>query len=713
MREFRELREIGHEGVAAGLRRWVALAALSLSLMVAAAACAQAGGATEGDPVTGDGETLRWTVLDEQPDIVTSDPSPRQADVDAEPVIGYGWEEEQAVEAGQPGASELPDGDLVWEEQGSTESVDPAFAVPNERPVAVAGSDGSDLEATVGDVLAGDGVELDGGGSYDPEGEELTFGWTIVSGPAGGARLLGDDSSRPILATDLPGIYEVELVVSDGLDDSEPDIVEVVVSTWFTDVTGAAGVPGGGLVRKDGIDYQAAYGTGLAWGDYDGDALPDLYLTRFGGDILYVNNGDGTFSDVAPETGLPSFSASVSAAWIDYDNDGHLDLYVVAADVVNVLFRSNGDGTFSDATGASGLDARGGTTALWVDLFNGMSDLFVFGSGDVDGMGPTRLFMNEPDSGFHDVTAVSGLANAGPGGVSWADAILLDYDADGYQDLLLSSAAGSVTLLRYHFPGREFQDITPGSGLETLTDVRSAIAGDYDGDGYHDLFLSGEGMGSLWRNDGNGAFYDVTDDAGLIEPGTGGGFFDFDNDGLQDLFLVNSVGENGGSGSGPDYSGGLSNRLYRNHGDGTFTDVTIRSGLGDPGEATAVGFADYDYDGDLDFYVVNGDGRNLLYRNEVGNRNSWLRIMLRGISSNLLGIGARVEVTTLDGLTRVAFPAGGPEFRGQSDAQLLIGLGGSERADIRVVWPSGLLQDFWGAIPNELIRLREVAMEGW
>ena len=141
--------------------------------------------------------------------------------------------------------------------------------------------------------------------------------------------------------------------------------------------------------------------------------------------------------------------------------------------------------------------------------------------------------------------------------------------------------------------------------------------------------------------------------------------------------------------------------------------MTIRSGLGDPGEATAVGFADYDYDGDLDFYVVNGDGRNLLYRNEVGNRNSWLRIMLRGISSNLLGIGARVEVTTLDGLTRVAFPAGGPEFRGQSDAQLLIGLGGSERADIRVVWPSGLLQDFWGAIPNELIRLREVAMEGW
>jgi hypothetical protein len=617
---------------------------------------------------------------------------------EAEPA-SYRWEDADGVESGP-----APEATLGWQEPENDEEAGAAFAAPNERPFAVASSPD-------GPVLAGDRVDLIGDDSFDPEGEAVTFLWTVVSGPIGDdLRLHGADTATPTLFTYLPGTYKIELVVSDGEDVSEPALVAVVVGSWFTNATGAAGVPGGGLVRKDGIDYPGGYGTGLAWGDYNNDALPDLYLTRTGGDILYANNGDGTFSDVALQSGLPGYSPSVSVAWADYDNDGWLDVYVVNADRANVLYRSNGDGTFADAGTESGLDVpggnkggnmggnMGGNKALWVDLFNGRSDLLVLGSGP----DPAQLLMNEPDTGFRDVTGVSGLSGiAGAGSI----ALLLDFDADGYQDVLTSFADGGLQLLRYDFPGRKFQDVTPGSGLEALTGINSAIVGDYDNDGSHDLFLNGDATGTLWRNDGEGSFSDVTLTAGLeaLGAGTGAGFFDFDNDGALDLLLVNAQ-------DGP--TGGR-NRLLRNSGDGTFTDVTAASGLGDVGNAKAVGFADYDYDGDLDLYVVNGNGPNRLYRNEVGNRNNWLRVRLQGISSNLLGIGARVEVATSDGHISVAFPAGGPEFGGQSETQLVFGLGNADRANIKVTWPSGLVQDFWGAIPNELIRLREVAMEGW
>ena len=644
---------------------WPALAVLVLSLLVSVSGCARDG---EGSDAAPDDEVQRTS---------------------------YGWEDVATVEVGQPERSEQ---NPSWQEPEDGEQIGAAFAAPNERPVALANPD-------VGVVLAGDRVELVGEASFDPEGEALTFLWSVVSGPIGDDhKLLGADTANATLFTQIPGVYEVELVVSDGEDASEPTLVSVVVGGWFTDATGTAGVPGGGLVRKDGIDYPDGYGTGLAWGDYNNDALPDLYLTRYGGDILYANNGDGTFSDVAQQSGLPGYSPSVSAAWADYDNDGWLDMYVVNADRANALYRSNGDGTFADTAAGSGLDATGSNKALWVDLFNGRSDLLVLGSGP----GPAQLFINEPDTGFRDVTGDSGLSGvAGAGAI----ALLLDFDADGYQDVLTSFADGSLQLLRYDFPGREFQDVTSGSGLQALADINSAIVGDYDNDGDHDLFLSGDGAGTLWRNDGEGSFSDVTQTAGLSKsnieagpgPGIGAGFFDFDNDGALDLLLVNARnGQNGGH-----------NRLLRNKGDGTFTDVTAVSGLGDMGDAKAVGFADYDYDGDLDFYVVNGDGPNRLYRNDLGNRNSWLRVRLQGISSNLLGIGARVEVATPDGRMTVAFPAGGPEFGGQSETQLVFGLGDADRANIRVIWPSGLVQDFWGAIPNELIRLREVAMEGW
>lgn len=685
---------------------WVLAAAATLFLAVA---CTESGVGTES------GETPDKTVPVERrfgrSEAVTSD--------SASPDIGGSPGVDGFVFDGGPAIDNWPGDERSQGNEGfgiqlrnDDDSTGSAFALPNRRPVAEAGPD---MEA-----LAGDVVELTGESSLDPEGADLTYRWTITSGPAGGETTLrGAGTVEPLFLIDLPGVYEVELVVGDGIDESESDVVVISVGTWFTDVTSIAKVPGGGPIRRDGVAYRDGNGTGLAWGDYDGDALPDLYLTRYGDDILYRNEGDGTFTNVASDAGVAKPALSTAAAWVDFDNDGLLDLYVLNAEddrrrampsgAGNGLYRSNGDGTFSGISDESGPDVSGGNAALWVDLFNGRSDLLVVGSGR--GGAPVRLFSNEPDSTFRDVTEASGLGSGLPvnalatGAEAIVDAILLDYDADGYQDVLLSSADGSVRLLRYHFPGREFQDVTPGSGLETLADVSSAIAGDYDNDGYQDLFLSGEDTGELWRNDTEGGFSDVTHSVGLGAPGTGAGFFDFDNDGLLDLFLVN--------GAGSDRIGGLPNQLHRNDGDGTFTDVTIQSGLGNTGEAAAVGFADYDYDGDLDVYVVNADGANVLYRNDLGSRNGWLRILLRGISSNLLGIGARVEIATPDGLTRVAFPAGGPEFGGQSDARLLVGLGDSDRANIKVIWPSGLVQEFWGAIPNESVRLREVAMEGW
>ena len=608
----------------------------------------------------------------------------------------------------------------------------------NEPPSSNAGDD---VEA-----LAGDTVELDGKSSADTDGDALTYAWQIVSSPEGSeATLVNGDTASPTLLTDAPGEYEVNLAVNDGDSDSGLDLVVVTARPWFAKVTEAAKVPGGGPQK-----YVDGYGPGAAWGDYDNDGDLDLYVGADGPNMLYRNDGQGVFADVTAQAGVAADCNTYGVAWADYDNDARLDLYIVChsedqeadlehrAHEPNLLYRNNGDGTFTDVASQAGVDVVShGAGASWMDYDqDGHLDLYVanFGIADfVNGLGMPDgnfLFRNNGDGTFSDVTEKAGVRGVeGPvdfgayydlsqPAVSAGHTFVglwLDYDNDGDADLLECNDMGVSPLYRNNGDGT-FSDVTDAAGLRRRGSCMGVSAGDYDRDGFLDIYWTNFDENFLWHSNGNGTFTEIGEQAGVADPLVGWAteFVDFDNDGLLDIYVLNGltgppVEETGDEWSKPRFE---PNFLYRNNGDGTFIDVTALAGFGDEAVGRGAAVADYDDDGDLDFYVVNADGPNILYRNDIGNRNNWIKIGLLGTESNLKGIGARVEVTTPDLATRIISPAAGSGYLGQGSTDLIIGLGTSGRADVKVRWPSGFVQDFWGARSNELIAAREGALEG-
>ena len=372
----------------------------------------------------------------------------------------------------------------------------------------------------------------------------------------------------------------------------------------------------------------------------------------------------------------------MGAAWGDYDNDGDLDIAIanharIGADKedkkkinwhneAQALYRNDGDGTFTDVAAEAGL--AGDAITLKEDW-----------EGTVRCGSPWQPF--------------------------W-----FDYDADGNQDILYTCETGTGTNLLYHNNGDgTFEDVTEASGLQGSTG-HGIDAGDYDGDGDLDLFVTDTGANHLWRNEGNGAFTDATAAAGVSGPGGvtwGTAFFDFDLDGDVDIFVgAGDWTTYGYAGERETYG---TNRLYRNNGDGTFTDVTDKSGLGLMSITRGVALADYDTDGDLDVFVTCSDDSDYLYRNEVANSlgNSWLKIRLQGTESNTFGIGARVTVKAGDlKLTEQLFAGG--SFLSMDAPELHFGLGDNAAvAEIEVRWPSGTIQIIREVEANQTLTITE------
>ena len=362
----------------------------------------------------------------------------------------------------------------------------------------------------------------------------------------------------------------------------------------FEDVSDASGVANGLL-----------FGTGSAWGDYDGDGHLDLYVCNWGGanNALYRNNGDGTFVDVASEAGVwrSMTNETTSAAWGDYDGDGHLDLYVTDWASQDWLYRNNGDGTFSNATEAGvNLDPRGNEmAAAW---------------GDYDGDGDPDLYLckyyfanalyrNNGNGTFTNVAEEAGVGDERDS----EDALWVDYDGDGNLDLYVINRAQENTLYRNEGDGT-FEEVSCALGVRNREIGKGGRWGDYDGDGDLDLFLANIGANTLYKNQ-NGKFTDVAFEAGVRDTKPGwlsydAAWGDYDGDGDLDLYVA----------SGADSFGGEINFLYSNNGDGTFSDVTSEEMPAMLDSSTACAWVDYDGDGDLDLYVVNY-GRNVLYQN--------------------------------------------------------------------------------------------------
>ena len=447
-----------------------------------------------------------------------------------------------------------------------------------------------------------------------------------------------------------------------------------------------------------------------AWGDYDNDGFIDLIVTSTYNpnnntaqrNLLFHNNGDGTFTKI-----VNSVSAEArdwrGCSWVDYDNDGNLDLFVTSVDAAgfpaqNELFRNNGDGTFTKMTTNNvgdivSLAAGKSEGPVWADYDrDGFVDLYIARYG------PDWIFHNNGDGTFMQVSnTAAGILQDDRDSYN---AMWADYDNDGWPDLFVTvktDTGWNGTNFFYHNQGSgAFKRVVQGS---IATDDEYSIGcawGDYDNDGYLDLFvangLNNAWTNSLYHNNGDGTFTKMTGQmvgsiASDLAASTQCAWGDYDNDGYLDLFVTTA---------GPNYV----NYLYHNNGNGTFTRVLTGNVATDVGFSYGCAWGDYDNDGFLDLFVARGaDGQppaNSLYHNN-GNSNAWLKVKLVGTVSNHSAIGAKVRVhASIGGKTfwqLREINTGDGFCAGSLEADF--GLGDATNADIvRIEWPSGTVQEF-------------------
>ncbi|MBV9679989.1 MAG: CRTAC1 family protein [Acidobacteriaceae bacterium] len=450
----------------------------------------------------------------------------------------------------------------------------------------------------------------------------------------------------------------------------------------FTDLTSEAGLSG---------QLTQSYCMGVAVGDFDNDGYEDLYVTGYPRNILYHNNGDGTFKDITQSAGVGGGGWSASAGFLDYDNDGKLDLFVTRyldwsfdrnlycgdrrpggraychpnyfAPVTSILYRNNGDGTFSDVSRQAGITAAKG----------------------------------------------KGL------GVAFAD-----YDRDGWMDIYVANDSMQSFLWHNNRNGT-FSERSIDTNVG-YTEDGASVAGmgvdfsDFDNDGFPDLVvtdLSNESY-RLYRNEGGASFRDVTMTSGLsaasvLYSGWGVKLIDYDNDGWKDLFVAQGhvLDTVAMTYSHLTY---LQPPLLLRNLKGHFTRVLQEAG--EPFRAVWAGrgaaFGDFNNDGSVDIAVANVGQSAYLLRNEIGARNHWIEFTLVGSRSNRDGIGARIKVISSSGMTQFYTVNTASSYLSASDKRVLAGLGADETAAVvEVRWPSGKMQRLENVKANQRLTIRE------
>ena len=507
--------------------------------------------------------------------------------------------------------------------------------------------------------------------------EKAGINFRHVNGAEGDYRLpetLG--AGGAFFDADNDGFLDIYLVNS-GYWDKSPSAKQTTSALYrnnrdgtFTDITTPARV-----------ENLGNYGQGAACADYDNDGNVDLYVTNFGANVLYRNNGNGTFTDVTVSAGVGDPGWSSSACFLDYNSDGHLDLFVVnylvySLDVPylpcgedgihtychpslfegapDTLYRNNGDGTFTDVSQASGVGGIGGMFhgkglgGVSADFNNdGAPDLYVANDD-------TRndFFYNNGDGTFSEISLLAGCA----------------YSFNG-----VAQAGMGVTV------------------------------GDYNNDSWIDIFVTNLSYetNALYRNNGDGTFTDVVYEAHLgkesyLYVGFGTGFFDVDNDGWLDLFIANGHIIDNIEDTHDILTYRQPDQLFRNNGDGTFQEVSERAG--DYFQRVAVSrgtlFGDYDNDGDVDILITQNSGPVTLLRNETTMQNNWITIKTVGVISNRDGIGTRLTMTA-GGHTQTQEVNPGASYMSSHDARCYFGVGTNTTVDrLELRWQSGVVQVF-------------------
>jgi hypothetical protein len=520
----------------------------------------------------------------------------------------------------------------------------------------------------------------------------------------------------------------------------------------FVDRTAAAGI----TFQHDNARSAEKYlietmGAGAAWLDFDNDGNLDLYLVNSAptkaynpdrplGSALYRNNGDGTFTDVTAKMGVGAarlFGMGVAVG--DYDNDGFPDLYVIGYGRSILYHNDRGQG-FTDVTAKAGVanTGRWGSSGAWFDYdHDGRLDLVIANYVDFtpannvmcaqEGLRsychpnkyhgqPPTLYHNNGDGTFTDVSRSSGIGLKPGNGLG---VVCFDYDGDGWTDVFIANDSMENFLFRNRGNGK-FDEVGLEAAVALSDDGKAEAgmgvdAGDYDGDGRLDLFVTHLDLelNRLYRNTGSGIFEDATfrskvGSRNFRMSGFGTRFIDYDNDGWRDLFIANGHVLDNIERFHADTAYREPKTMYRNV-RGSFEDVTAKLGpaMLEPRVGRAAAFADFDNDGDIDVLVTNNGQAPQLLRNDGGNRKHWLQLRLVGVRSNRDGIGARVKVVAA-GMTQVDQAKGGMSYQSAHDPRLHFGLGDAARADsVEVRWPSGVVDFFKDVAADRVLTVRE------
>ncbi|NQZ89307.1 MAG: CRTAC1 family protein [Colwellia sp.] len=474
-------------------------------------------------------------------------------------------------------------------------------------------------------------------------------------------------------------------------------------SLQFTDITEQAGLTfSHEMPNGDGVLGMSG---GVAAGDFDNDGWVDLYAIGGEGqaNVLMKNQGDGTFTDMANFSGVDQQNKGSGPAFGDFNGDGLLDLFVggVGGDAAK-LYVNQGNDKYLDITESSGLVLPGNNfSGTWTDYDkDGDLDLFVTHWTEERSGYFAYFWKNNGDSTFSDVTFETGIKNT-----SNADKTLTatfsDINNDGWVDLLLVTDYAQTRLYQNNKDGT-FKDITDHDVITDNTGMGSAVA-DYDNDGDLDWFVTAISFrdepatlgwlspgNRFYQNQGDGTFLDKTDELGVRHSSWAWAtcFSDFNNDGLQDLFVVNGMyGENIDEMFLDDPS-----RLFLANGDGTFKESSIDVGIDDTSMGRGLVCFDYDKDGDQDIYIANYDEAPKLFCNNGGSasgQNNFINIKLIDSTSNTQALGARIYVQSAD-VRQMRELTSGNNYVSQNPVEAHFGLSkASEITSIRIVWPDG------------------------